>query len=393
MLEAIGLPAISESARLFSEELSDRIKSAIASAGGCIRFDEFMRIALYEPGLGYYLGGAIKFGRAGDFVTAPEISSLFGRCLAREGAGVLAQTGGDILEFGGGSGALAAGILTELGDRGALPPHYFIVELSPELRERQHATIAAQAGAHLERVEWLDRIPSQAMNGFVIANEIIDAFPVRCFKTRAGRIHERCVGVRDGAFTWVDVAASSSFEAAVRERVEAPIIDADFDYASEINTGIEPWLADLGRLMNDAVALVIDYGYPRREYYHASRNCGTLLCHYRHRAHDDPFLFPGLQDITASVDFTEVALQAHRNALRVLGFCEQSSYLLGCGLLDDVAARSAGASDVAAARLAFETKVLTLPTEMGSRFKVLALGKAGDVELRGFHRRDDRHRL
>lgn len=393
MLHVSELPEPSTAAAAVSIELSQRIRRAIAAAGGHIGFDEYMRMALYEPGLGYYMAGAVKFGRGGDFVTAPEISPLFGRCVARQCQQVLHETGGGVVEFGAGSGLLAANVLAALYEAGTPPQRYSILELSPELRERQLRTLERHAAAYLDRVEWISCPPEQPVRGVVIANEILDAFPVKMFRVAGGNLFERRVRLEKQGFAWLDVPAAAALDARIRECIASDIISDDADYVSEINIGIAPWISDLARLMRHAVALLVDYGYPRVEYYHPQRSAGTLMCHFRHRTHDDPFWFPGIQDITASVDFTGVAQAADECGLQVLGFAEQASFLLGCGLLEDAEYPAADADEEARQRLAHETKVLTLPTEMGARFKVLALGSGYNGALRGFQFRDDRHRL
>lgn len=393
MLDATALPEPSADAAAVSAALSQVITGAIAQAGGSIGFDDYMRMALYEPGLGYYLAGAVKFGAAGDFVTAPEMSPLFGACIARAGRDILDATGGSVLEFGAGSGALAASVLNALGAADCLPQAYTIVELSPDLRERQHATIAQRAPAALDRVRWINTLPKSPVDGLVIANEILDAFPVRVFALEAGRIVERRVGTGEQKFEWVDAPPDDALEHIVRARLAPDIFTQGGVYVSGINTGIDPWIGDLARVLRRGVALLVDYGYPRTEYYHASRSAGTLQCHYRHRVHDDPFFLPGLQDLTASVDFTHVAEAADTNGLRVAGFAEQVNFLLATGLLDEVTALSQGAEEAYRQRLAFETKVLTLPGEMGSRFKFIALARDYAQPVAGFNLRDDRHRL
>lgn len=393
MLDASALPAPSATAAAVSAALSDVIAAAIAEAGGALGFDEYMRMALYEPGLGYYLGGAIKFGAAGDFVTAPEVSPMFGACIARAGRGILDATGGEVLEFGAGSGALAASVLDALAAADCLPRSYTIVELSPDLRERQSATIAERCPAALARVRWINTLPQAPFDGLVIANEILDAFPVRAFALEAGAIMERRVRIGSDAFEWVNIPADATLEHAVRERLDEAIIARGDAYVSEINVGIEPWIGDLARVMRRGVALLVDYGYPRPEYYHPGRSAGTLQCHYRHRVHDDPFFLPGLQDLTASVDFTQVAEVADACGFHVAGFVEQGNFLLANGLLDELAALSLEAGEAYRQRLAFETKVLTLPGEMGSRFKFIALARDYTGAIPGFGLRDDRHRL
>lgn len=393
MLQPSDLPIPDAQAQAISTRLCAHIEAMIVSSAGKIRFDRYMQSALYEPALGYYLGGAIKFGRDGDFVTAPDVSPMFGQCIARQCAEVLTLVGGDVLEFGGGSGALAASVLPALEALGALPDRYFIVELSPYQRAVQIERIAHLAPTCRQRVHWLESLPSEPINGVLIANEIIDAFPVRRFRTRANEVFESWVERTEAGFAWADYRADAEFSGLIDDRVPPAIRAADIDYRSEINIGIEPWIRDLATTMRQGLALIIDYGHPRTDYYHSERSNGTLMCHFRHRAHADPFLYPGLQDITASVDFTDVAAQADRCGLHVAGFTEQANFLLSSGLPEIFAARSAGADDVERARLSHATKVLTLPNEMGTRFKVLALSKQYNARPSGFQLRDDRHRL
>lgn len=392
MLHATELPEPSANAVAVSAALGDRIRQAIGITGH-IGFDDYMHMALYEPGLGYYQAGAVKFGRAGDFVTAPEISPMFGSCIARQCRDILENVGGSILEFGAGSGRLAVQILTALAASDALPERYQIFELSPELRDRQRRALSQYGAPLLERVEWISQLPRQPLDGVVIANEILDALPVKIIKTVAGQIYERRVQLLDDRFAWLDMPADPALVEHVRSILSNDIIHREAEYVSEINIGLDPWIADLARLMGNSVALIIDYGYPRSEYYHPQRSNGTLQCYFRHRKHDDPFWFPGLQDITASVDFTHVAEAADSCDLRVLGFAEQASFLLATGLLDDAEARSVAANEVDRQRIAQETKVLTLPTEMGARFKVFATGRGYNFPLRGFQLRDECHRL
>ncbi len=392
MLHATDFPEPSESALAVSKALCDCIRQAVP-VDGHIGFDDYMRMALYQPGLGYYQAGAVKFGSDGDFITAPELSPMFGNCIARQCAEILETTGGHILEIGAGSGMLAAQLLGALGKIDSLPERYQIFELSPALRERQQSTLAERAPELSDRVEWLSQLPRAPIDGVVIANEILDALPLRCFKTIDGQIFERRVRSVDDNFTWLDVPADAALIEQVHSVLSSDIINAASEYVSEINIGINPWIADLARMMRRAVALIIDYGHPRSEYYHPQRSGGTLQCYFRHRKHDDPFRLPGLQDITASIDFTNVAEAADGCGLQILGFAEQASFLLATGLLDDAEQLSLAANDVDRLKIAQETKVLTLPSEMGASFKVFAAARGYNLPLRGFQRRDERHRL
>ena len=307
----MALPQPSPEAQAYSDALKRRITAEIDAAGGWIGFERFMELALYAPGMGYYSGGAHKFGAAGDFVTAPEISSLFSQTLAVQAAQVMALSAPQIIEVGAGSGRLAADLLLELERRNALPEHYRILELSGELRERQRANIALRAPQLLARVDWLDRLPEQ-FDGLVLANELLDAMPVALVVWNDATILERGVAWErgkvaenfDGHLVWRDRPAAGR----VLDRALALAGETVFPagYLSEINLAAADWTAAWGRILGRGALVLIDYGFPRHEYYHEQRNTGTLMCHYRHQAHGEPFFLPGLQDITAHVDFTAI---------------------------------------------------------------------------------------
>lgn len=390
-----GWPVPDSDAMQSSLQLAERIVAGIAANGGAIGFDDYMQMALYEPGLGYYSGGATRFGAAGDFVTAPLISPLFSRTLARQCGDCLAELDTPvILELGAGSGDMAADLLVELAALERLPQRYLILEVSAALREQQSQTLQRKAPQLVERVEWLERLPERPIEGVLLANEIIDALPVQRFRLRAGVPQELAVGQQEGRFVWVERPAPAALRQAV-ERIQAelgaPLADG---YTSEYCAQIGPWLTSLAEVLKRGVMLFIDYGYPRSEYYHPQRGMGTLVCHYRHRAHDDPLILPGLQDITAFVDFSAAAQAGVSAGLDVLGFASQAQFLLGAGLLDLVQEETmAPAGSPAGLLLAQQVKTLTLPGEMGERFKVLALGRDCDVPLRGFSLSDQRFRL
>lgn len=374
-------------------QVSARIRTEIDAAGGALSFARYMALALYLPGLGYYSGGSHKFGAQGDFITAPEYSPLFARCLARQCQQILvAIGGGDILEFGAGSGVLAVELLLELERLDCLPQHYLILELSAELRARQQALLTQRAGHLLARVRWLDALPAQPLRGVVLANEVLDAMPVQLFTVDAGVLKERCVAWEAPHFVWRDVPADAALSRAVAELqadLDAPLPN---DYSSELNTALPGWVSSLAAALECGVALLIDYGYPRREYYLPERSMGTLMCHYRHRVHDDPLIMTGLQDITAHVDFTAVAKAGLAAGLGLAGYTTQAHFLLGSGL-PELAAASNPDNLHAHLTLTDQIKTLTLPGEMGERFKVLALARGIDVPLRGFALRDLRNRL
>ncbi len=382
------LPPPDEAALAHSQSLLARIKEEISACGGVMDFRRYMELALYAPGLGYYSAGQQRLGEGGDFTTAPEISPLFSRCLARQCAEVLERIGGDVLEFGAGSGVMAAEVLLELERLGVAPERYAIVELSADLRERQRATLEARAPHLAGRVQWLDRLEGNDFKGVVLANELLDAMPVSCFAIRAGQVMERCVGSTDAGLGWVERKAGETLNAVI-EALDLQLPDG---YCSELNPGLAPWMRALGAFVERAAVVLIDYGYPRREYYAAQRSMGTLICHYRHRAHDDVFWYPGLQDITANVDFTAVAEAGEAAGLDLLGYTTQAHFLMSSGL-DELFQEALGEDALAQLSLAQQVKTLTLPGQMGERFQVMALGKGIEGPLRGFALRDLRNRL
>ena len=396
MTVALDLPELTTDEAAHSERLVACVAAAIARADGWLSFAEFMRMALYEPGLGYYSAGARKFGAAGDFVTAPEVAPVFSRCLAVQCAEVLRELGPDpeVLELGAGSGAMASDLLLELERRQALPARYSILDVSAELRERQRAALAAAVPHLLERVRWLDELPAEPFDGLIVANEVLDALVVERFVVRDRRV--MALGVThdaaSGRLRLVERPAASKLEHAVR-RLEAELGRTFPDgYASEINLGLGDWLRALAATVRRGVLLFVDYGLPRREYYAAERSRGTLLCHFRHRFHEDALARVGLQDITAWVDFTAVAEAAQGAGLDVAGYTTQAHFLIGCGL-EDLVAHVADLDLVERVKLSRQAMVLTLPGEMGERFKVIALAKDYDAPLRGFGVRDLRHTL
>lgn len=384
-------PAPTTDARAVSEALVGRIRAEIDSAGGFLEFARYMELALYAPGLGYYSGGARKFGAGGDFVTAPEISPLFSRCLARSCADVLERIGGgDVLELGAGSGVMAADVLRELAACDALPEHYWIVERSADLRERQHAQLAHSVPHWLERVQWLDAPPAQAWRGVLIANEVLDAWPVTLFGWRAGEVVEVGVGWKEDGFMWRERPAAASLDAQVREWAAAYVWPDS--YRSEVNVALPAWMRTLAESLEQGAAIFVDYGYARHEYYSAERAQGTLLCHYRHRAHADPLLLPGLQDITAQVDFTAVAEAAQAAGLDVAVYTTQAHFLLDAGI-EQLLAQASPDMTHEYLRLAAQAKTLLLPGEMGERFKAILLTRGVAADIAGFRGRDLRGRL
>ena len=381
------LPRPSPEAAAHSARVVAHIQAEIERSGGWIPFARYMELALYAPALGYYMAGARKLGADGDFVTAPELAPLFGHTLARQVAQGLEAAGGEILEIGAGSGALAASLLEELERLEYVPANYLIVELSPELRARSRDTLAARVPHLLERVAWLNGLPP-TFTGVVIGNEVLDAMPVNVVRTRGTAIDEAGVSVADGAapFDWAHRPAA----AGVAERARALALpDA---YTTEIGLVAEAFVSSIARMLERGVALFVDYGFPRAEYYHPQRRGGTLMCHYRHRAHGDPFFLPGLQDITAHVDFTAMAEAAQGAGADVLGYATQAQFLINCGLTE-VMGRVSADDARRYAPLAGAANKLTSPAEMGELFKVLAFGRGVDAPLVGFHAGDKRRAL
>lgn len=389
MKEALPpLPQPDLEAQAHSEKLIALIRDEIAANGGHISFARYMELALFAPGLGYYAAGSRKFGQQGDFVTAPEISALFSRSLARQAAAVLAHLAdGEILEVGGGSGVMAADILAELEAVDALPARYSILELSAELQQRQRDTLAARVPHLLSRVHWLTALPAAGFRGVVLANELLDALPVQCFCVEPDGVRERGVTWDGQRFQWQTVAPGS---AALTEALTAVAAGLPAGYCSEVNLAAGAWVSSIAALLERGVVLLIDYGFPRHEYYHPQRSTGTLMCHYRHRAHDDPFVYPGLQDITTHVDFTAIAEAAHAASLQVCGYNTQGLFLLANGITE--LAEQADNERQRIQRVQ-QLRTLTMPTEMGEQFKVMALCRDFQQPLQGFALQDLRHQL
>lgn len=354
------------------------IEGKINAAGGQISFAEFMHEAMYAPGLGYYAAGSTKFGPDGDFVTAPEVSPIFGRVLARQLAEVLsAVSGGEILEFGAGSGRLAADVLSALEALGALPETYNILEVSADLALRQRDCLQAAVPHLLERVHWLSSLPPR-FKGVVVANEVLDALPFECFARIGSQTLQRCVAIENSEFVWVELPAAKQLAAAVSD-IEADIGTSFADgYRSEVCLAAGHWIADIAAMLTEGVVFLFDYGLPRRELYASDRSDGWLRCHFRHHAHNDPLILSGIQDLTTWVDFTAIAAAAVGNDLDLLGFQTQSQFLMGGGLEEEM--REFLALPVAEQLvLSGQIKKLTLPGEMGENFKCIALGR-GDIE-------------
>ena len=386
------LPAPAADELALSAELARLIRHKIAAAGGSIPFSEFMEHCLYAPGLGYYSAGQRKFGAGGDFVTAPEISPLFGRCLARSCGAVLQSLGGgDILEFGAGSGQLAVDLLGELEAMDCLPERYLVLERSAELKVRQQETMRQYLPRLLDRVTWIDAMPAAGFRGVMLANEVLDAMAVERFRwdgNTAALFHVRSEG--DG-FAWqLQVGEGNAATACIEACVSGNQLDAG--YISEYNMSLQPWLHTLADSLAQGTILLVDYGYPQHEFFHPQRSSGTLMCHYRQHAHADPLLWPGLQDITAHVNFTAVAEAAVAADLEVAGYTTQAYFLLDCGL-EEFLLQSGSTDSVDYMRAAQQAKTLILPGEMGERFKCIGLTRGIDIPVPGFRLQDQRERL
>ena len=381
-MRPVELPSPDPQALAASRALLERIGAQLGAAGNWISFARYMELALYEPGLGYYASGARKLGAGGDFVTAPELSPLFGRTLARQIAQVLGPDDA-VLEFGAGSGALAETLLGEL----SCP--YFILETSPELRERQQRRLGG-------RTRWLERLPER-FRGVMLANEVVDAMPVHTLAWTRDGVLERGVCANAGTgkehtrvLAWSDRPADGAVLIAANE------IDMEIPpsgrYESELALVARAWLRSLGRFLERGAILVIDYGFPAHEYFHPQRSMGTLACHYRHHVHDDPFYLPGLQDVTAHVDFSALARAATDAGLDVLGYANQAQFLVNCGITDLLTEENPADAKRYLPAAAAAQKLLS-PSEMGELFKVLAVGKGMSRPLLGFSSGDRSHAL
>ncbi|MGF6769839.1 SAM-dependent MidA family methyltransferase [Paraburkholderia sp. GAS199] len=387
-----SLPAPGPSALAQSEALVALIRAELEAAGGWLPFDRYMERALYAPGLGYYSGGARKFGLRGDdgsdFVTAPEMSPLFAATLARPLAEALLASGTrELMEFGAGTGKLAAGLLNALGELGVEFDRYSIVDLSGELRERQRDTIEAAAPALAAKVCWLDALPEH-FEGVVIGNEVLDAMPVRLFASSAGTWQERGVIWRDGNFAFADRPLPSSADLELLAEIDT----AGEDYVTETHDAARAFTRTVCTMLTRGAAFFIDYGFPRHEYYHAQRAQGTLMCHYRHRAHGDPFVYPGLQDITAHVEFTGIAEAGVEAGADLLGFTSQARFLLNAGITE--ALSDLDPSDIQRfLPAANAVQKLLSEAEMGELFKVIAFSRGLDDTLQAFASGDRSHTL
>ena len=392
-----GMSEPDEAERAHCRSLVELIVKEIGAAGGVIGFDRFMDLVLYAPGYGYYCGGKRKFGAAGDFVTAPEISPLYSYCLASQCRQVLENMrGGRILEFGPGSGVMAAEILRYLARQNCLPDEYLLLDLSADLRQVQRETLQRLVPEHMQRIRWLDSLPEPGFDGVMIANEVLDAMPVSRidFSARPTREFGVAFDTAAAGFRWHSREVTDPRMLLLLDNLRAGRSwpDETGPYVTEVSLAVRDWVAVVADILGTGLLLVIDYGFPRREYYHAERSQGTLMCHYRHRAHDNPLILPGLQDITAHVDFTAVAEEAHDSGLHVAGYTTQAHFLISTGLAQ-ILEQTVAEDMTRQIELNQQIKKLTMPHEMGELFKVMALTKNLSLPLAGFAVHDMRGRL
>lgn len=374
-----ALPSPDPAAAAHSQRMAERIADAILSEGDWIPFSRYMELVLYAPGLGYYAAGTRKFGAEGDFITSPEISPMFARCFALQAGAVLKAVGGDVLELGPGSGIFAADLFEALKEQGTLPERYLLLEVSPDLKERQRELIAQRHPADLARFVWIDRLPEK-IRGMVIANEVLDVVPCSLLNRHDDTILERGVVLTEGGFAFDDQPIAQD---ELIRRAAAVFPPGEYDYLSEINLAAEALVRTVASSLEAGLAIFIDYGFPEREFYHPQRSMGTMRCHYRHRFHGDPFFMPGLQDVTAHVDFSAMARAAEQGGAEVVGFTTQAYFLISCGLAVLV---SAGDPTKTLSKLKGTSAVHRLigPSEMGELFKVLGFQKKLDGPVLGF---------
>lgn len=375
----MALPFPDPSEQAYSDTLKTILHERITHSGGWISFADYMETVLYTPETGYYSGGAAKFGTAGDFVTAPEISSLFGHTLARQVVPILSAVDqGSILEFGAGSGQLAVDLLGALEALNSLPQHYYILDLSADLQQRQRAMIEQHIPHLASRVSWLSALPEQ-FEGLILANEVLDAMPVHLVAWQNGNITERGVIWRDQGPVWQDQPLAAGELLDVARRLPPANQFSHPLYISEVSLANRHFIRSLATLLQRGAILLIDYGFGQNEYYHPQRHQGTLMCHYRHHAHDDPFFLPGLQDITSHVDFSAVARTALDSGLQLAGYTTQAHFLINCGITD-LLARTPADQPGSYLPLVSQVQRLVSPAEMGELFKVMILSRDIDID-------------
>lgn len=390
--EIHDLPEPSAELRQHSDRLKVLIRDEI-NKQGAITFDRFMQLALYSPGLGYYSAGLRKFGEEGDFITAPEVSRVFSWCLANQCREIMHQTRiRTLLEFGAGSGRLAADLLFRLEQLDSVPDQYLIIETSADLRQRQKICLQQELPELFDRVKWLDELPDEAIDTIIIANEVLDAMPCKRITFESGQVFEQMVTLENEQFIQGKQPLGVEGHEYCDRYLQNLIADKIDEYQTELHVNTRPWLNTVYECMAGGVMLFLDYGYSAREYYSPDRANGTLLCHYRHRVHDDVFYMPGLQDITASVNFNILSDFCIDHHMNLAGYTTQSSFLIGCGL-DGVSQALLQHKNIDPLRLSNEIRTLTMPGEMGERFRVMALMKNIDMDLCGFSFRNLLHQL
>jgi SAM-dependent MidA family methyltransferase len=390
--EPTGLPEPDSDSAAHSRRVSEYIADRIEASGGSISFAEFMQHALYAPGLGYYTAGSVKFGEAGDFVTAPEISPVFGRVLARQCADVLDSiANAEILEFGAGSGKLAVDVLSKLEELGSLPGRYRILEVSADLQDRQRSLIESRLPGLTGLVEWITELPS-SFDGVVFANEVLDAMPVERFQRTDNAILQQRVALESGSFRFTCEQAPDLLADVVLAIEQDLGRQLQPGYVSEVSLATGAWIADVGAMLGQGCIFLFDYGCSRREYFAEDRSAGWLRCHFRHRAHDNPLVLAGIQDITAWVDFSAVADAAVHSKLEIAGYLPQSMFLLGGGLEQELASFDVLAVEQQLA-LSGQIKTLTLPGEMGENVKCMALRRGATETPTAFRLGDRTHTL
>ena len=382
------LPTPSTDALQHSQRLQYKIRDVIDANNRAISFRTYMKMALYEQGLGYYVAGSSKMGKSGDFITAPEISPLFSQCLANQCQQILSEIKADILELGAGSGLMAVQLLLELEKQNALPQYYYILDLSPELKQRQKETFKQLAPHLLDRIAWLEQLPTD-FKGVILGNEVLDAMPVDVFTLHKDKLFEhQVIWQNEQLVEQLNPAPQALWNAVTSLKLGT----MDTPYTSEINLNLQGWFKALDTCLRQGVVILIDYGYTASEYYHPDRNKGTLICHYQHHVNESPLSYTGLQDITANVDFSAVADAGDKAGFEVLGFTTQAAFL-AANQLETFFMRTLEESPEKHYELAQQIRILSLPSEMGERFKVIALGKDFSNPLNGFSLTDQRHRL
>jgi SAM-dependent MidA family methyltransferase len=355
------------------EKVVAHIENKTTLHQGMISFSKFMEYCLYAPGLGYYSAGATKLGKEGDFITAPEISPLFAKCIARKCLKFMAASSKNIiLEFGAGTGKMAADILLELEKHQSLPLRYLIVEVSAELKERQNKTLADKCPWLLPRVEWLNQLPQEKISAIILANEVLDAMPVNKFYWDQKKLYEYYVAINNGCFEWILAEPSQDLINEFNESIYA-FVKNENNYESEVNLRVGPWLKAINHFITDGDILIFDYGFLDEVFYHPQRNSGTIMCHYQHHAHDNPLVLPGLQDITSHVNFSQLIREAEKNGFAISQYQTQADFLIEQGITDMVEPLT---QEIEQYKQAQALKYLLLPTEMGEIFKVLTLKKS-----------------